>query len=74
LTALIILPVFTGELVLDRLLQANIEGSSHNSVVDGVPCLARIEDMAALYVKEIQGMCPHGPYFLGGYGMGSTIA
>jgi thioesterase domain-containing protein/acyl carrier protein len=36
--------------------------------------LARIEDMAALYVKEIQRVQPHGPYFLGGYCMGGTIA
>jgi thioesterase domain-containing protein/acyl carrier protein len=36
--------------------------------------LTRIEDMAALYVKEIQKVQPHGPYFLGGYCLGGTIA
>lgn len=36
--------------------------------------LTRIEDMAALYVKEIRKVRPHGPYFLGGYCMGGTIA
>lgn len=36
--------------------------------------LTRIEDMAALYVKEIQRVQPHGPYFLGGYCLGGTIA
>lgn len=36
--------------------------------------LTRIEDMAALYIKEIRRTQPHGPYFLGGYCMGGTIA
>jgi thioesterase domain-containing protein len=34
----------------------------------------RIEDMAAHYVEEIQRLQPKGPYFLGGYCMGGTIA
>jgi phthiocerol/phenolphthiocerol synthesis type-I polyketide synthase E len=38
------------------------------------PLLTRIEDMAALYVKEIQRVQRHGPYFLGGYCLGGTIA
>src|SRR5271166_4453380 len=38
------------------------------------PPLTRIEDMAALYVKEIRRAQPHGPYFLGGYCMGGTLA
>jgi len=38
------------------------------------PPLTRIEDMAALYVKEIRRMQRHGPYFLGGYCMGGTLA
>ncbi|HVB59225.1 MAG TPA: alpha/beta fold hydrolase [Candidatus Acidoferrales bacterium] len=38
------------------------------------PPLTRIEDMAALYIKEIRREQPHGPYFLGGYCMGGTIA
>jgi acyl transferase domain-containing protein/thioesterase domain-containing protein/aryl carrier-like protein len=36
--------------------------------------LTRIEDMAALYLKEIRKVRPHGPYFLGGYCMGGTVA
>ena len=36
--------------------------------------LTKIEDMAALYVKEIRKAQPHGPYFLGGYCGGGTIA
>jgi len=43
--------------------------------LDGAsPPLARIEDMAALYVRHIRKFQPHGPYFLGGYCMGGTIA
>ncbi|MBW4499701.1 MAG: amino acid adenylation domain-containing protein [Scytonema hyalinum WJT4-NPBG1] len=36
--------------------------------------LTRIEEMAALYIKEIQTIQPNGPYFLGGYSMGGIIA
>lgn len=43
--------------------------------LDGVaPPLTRIEDMAALYVKEIRRIRPSGPYLLGGYCLGGTIA
>jgi non-ribosomal peptide synthetase component F/thioesterase domain-containing protein len=43
--------------------------------LDGkLPYLTRIEDMAALYVKEITKIQPHGPYYLGGYCMGGTVA
>jgi phthiocerol/phenolphthiocerol synthesis type-I polyketide synthase E len=38
------------------------------------PPLTRIEDMAALYTKEIRRKQPHGPYYLGGYCMGGTVA
>lgn len=36
--------------------------------------LTRIEDMASRYAKEIRRLQPHGPYFIGGYCMGGTIA
>lgn len=36
--------------------------------------LTRIEDMAELYVREVRRVQPHGPYFLGGYCMGGTVA
>lgn len=39
----------------------------------GAP-LTTIEDMAARYIEEIRKVSPHGPYFLGGHGMGGTIA
>ncbi len=43
--------------------------------LDGrMPFLTRIEDMASLYVREIRRVQPQGPYLLGGYCMGGTIA
>jgi phthiocerol/phenolphthiocerol synthesis type-I polyketide synthase E len=36
--------------------------------------LGRVEDMAALYAREIRRIQPRGPYFLGGYCGGGTIA
>nr|WP_017314620.1 non-ribosomal peptide synthetase [Mastigocladopsis repens] len=42
--------------------------------LDGMPPLTRIEDMAALYIKEIKIIQPTGPYFLGGYSLGGMIA
>lgn len=43
--------------------------------LDGArPPLRKIEEMAALYVDEIRKVQPHGPYSLGGYCMGGTIA
>jgi thioesterase domain-containing protein len=34
----------------------------------------RVEDMAAHYLKEIRIIQPEGPYFLGGYCFGGTVA
>jgi thioesterase domain-containing protein/acyl carrier protein len=43
--------------------------------LDGeAPPLTKIEDMAALYVKEIRRVRPAGPYLVGGYCLGGTIA
>ena len=38
------------------------------------PPLTKVEEMAALYAKEIRRVQPQGPYFLGGYCMGGTVA
>ena len=38
------------------------------------PPLAHIEEMAVLYAQEIRKVQPRGPYFLGGYCMGGTVA
>jgi phthiocerol/phenolphthiocerol synthesis type-I polyketide synthase E len=36
--------------------------------------LTTVEEMAALYVTEIRRVQSHGPYFLGGYCLGGTVA
>jgi thioesterase domain-containing protein len=36
--------------------------------------LERIEDMAALYIKDMRSIQPRGPYQLGGWCLGGTIA
>src|SRR5713226_1548702 len=37
-------------------------------------CLTRVEDMASAYLKEIRELQPEGPYYLGGFCMGGSIA
>ncbi|MBD2365339.1 amino acid adenylation domain-containing protein [Anabaena minutissima FACHB-250] len=34
----------------------------------------RVEDMASHYIKEIRTVQPHGPYLLGGFSSGGTVA
>ena len=34
----------------------------------------RIEDMASHYIEEIKAVQPNGPYYIGGYCMGGTVA
>jgi phthiocerol/phenolphthiocerol synthesis type-I polyketide synthase E len=38
------------------------------------PPLTTIEEIGALYAKEIRRFQAHGPYFIGGYCMGGTLA
>jgi phthiocerol/phenolphthiocerol synthesis type-I polyketide synthase E len=38
------------------------------------PPLKTVEEMAAIYVREIKKAHPQGPYFIGGYCMGGTVA
>ena len=43
--------------------------------LDGeLPILSTVEEMASLYVREIRRVRPRGPYLLGGYCGGGTIA
>jgi thioesterase domain-containing protein len=43
--------------------------------VDGnCPVLARVEDMAAHYLREIRTVQPRGPYYLGGLSFGGWVA
>jgi amino acid adenylation domain-containing protein len=48
-------------------------GLQSREVAGGEP-LDRIEEMAALYLGEVRGVQPSGPYFLGGYSMGAFVA
>ncbi|HXU82645.1 MAG TPA: SDR family NAD(P)-dependent oxidoreductase, partial [Polyangia bacterium] len=36
--------------------------------------LWRVEDLAEYYIREVQKVQPHGPYLLGGYSGGGTVA
>lgn len=36
--------------------------------------LETIEEIAAFYLKELKEIQPHGPYFMGGYSFGGTVA
>ncbi|KAB8317793.1 amino acid adenylation domain-containing protein [Tolypothrix campylonemoides VB511288] len=38
------------------------------------PLLTRVEDMAALYIQEMQTIQPKGPYSIGGYSFGGIVA
>ncbi len=43
--------------------------------VDGIQQpMTKIPDMAALYIREMRKVQPHGPYYIGGYSMGGEIA
>lgn len=43
--------------------------------LDGrLPWLSRVEDMAALYIKEITAFQPQGPYYIGGSSFGGLVA
>ncbi|MBV9343250.1 MAG: amino acid adenylation domain-containing protein [Acidobacteria bacterium] len=43
--------------------------------LDGVhPPYTRVEEMAAHYVREIRGLQSEGPFYLGGYSFGGTVA
>ena len=69
-----------GEVLIYRDLALNLGpdqpfyGLQAQGLDGSCPPLTLIEDMAALYVKEVKRIQPHGPYFLGGYCAGGTIA
>jgi surfactin family lipopeptide synthetase A len=51
-----------------------VYGLQAQGLDDKQPCLTRVEDMAAHYLKEIRTVQPTGPYFLGGLSFGGTVA
>lgn len=42
--------------------------------LDGQPPHTQIEEMAADYIAALRTVQPHGPYFLGGWSIGSVVA
>jgi thioesterase domain-containing protein len=48
-------------------------GLQSRGLAGGEP-LASIEEMAGLYIEEIRGAQPEGPYLLGGWSLGALIA
>lgn len=69
-----------GNVLLYRQLSQYVEGGHpiyglQSNGLDGKGTLDRtIEKMASRYVKEITALHPHGPYIVGGYCMGGTVA
>jgi thioesterase domain-containing protein/NRPS condensation-like uncharacterized protein len=51
-----------------------IYGVQAQSLLAGQPALLRLEDQAAFYLAEIQGIQPRGPYYFLGYSFGGTVA
>ncbi len=49
-------------------------GLQARGLEDGENPHARIEDMAASYIEALQTVQPEGPYCLGGWSMGGTVA
>src|SRR5207237_314624 len=42
--------------------------------LDGREEFGTLEEMAEQYVKDLRGLQPSGPYYLGGYGFGGNVA
>ncbi len=52
----------------------SVYGLQSRGMDPNLPFHTRIEDMAAQYIRDIQTVQPAGPYFLGGFCMGGTVA
>jgi thioesterase domain-containing protein len=74
------LPGQTGSVLIFRGLAQHlgsdqpVYGLQPQGLYDSHPPLTRVEDMAANFIRQIQGVQPKGPYFFLGYCMGGTIA
>ena len=55
-------------------LDQPVYGLQSQGLDGSLPPLTTVEEMAALYVAEMRKIQPYGPYFLGGYCGGGTIA
>ena len=49
-------------------------GLQARGMEDGTSPLARIEEMAEVYLAEIRSLQPEGPYYLGGHSAGGLVA
>jgi amino acid adenylation domain-containing protein len=66
----------SSNILLPRYLGADqpLYGLEHQSQ-DGQPALfTKVETIASHYLKQIKSVQPKGPYFLGGYSFGGTVA
>ena len=74
------LPGQTGSVLIFRGLAQHlgsnqpVYGLQPQGLYDSQLPLTRVEDMAASFIRQIQGVQPNGPYFFVGYCMGGTIA
>ena len=48
--------------------------SFENNLYQELGSIARIEDMASIYIAAMQAIQPQGPYFLGGHSYGGNVA
>ena len=55
-------------------LEQPVYGLQAQGLDENYPCSARVEDMAAHYLKEMCSVQPHGPYYVGGYSFGGMVA
>ncbi|HAB14970.1 MAG TPA: hypothetical protein DCE44_00820, partial [Verrucomicrobiales bacterium] len=69
-----------GNILLYRVLAQKLSsvcpvyGLQARGLTDSVEPCHHIEEMAAHYVRELRELQPHGPYRIGGYCMGGTVA
>jgi thioesterase domain-containing protein len=78
-TPLFLVHAAEGNVLLYRSLAAHLGADQpvfglQSMGLDGSPIDARFEEVARHYVREIRQMQPHGPYLLGGYCLGGTLA
>jgi len=54
--------------------QVPFYGLQSHGLDDSQSPLRRIEEMASLYIKDLRRIQPHGPYQIGGWSLGGTVA
>jgi thioesterase domain-containing protein/acyl carrier protein/NADP-dependent 3-hydroxy acid dehydrogenase YdfG len=51
-----------------------VYGFQSSALVNGRPAYARLEEMAEVYVREMRAIQPRGPYYIGGFSFGGSVA